>query len=92
MEAFTCGLVPIISDSKISATNQFAIDEHNLFEHGNSHSLMEKIEYYIENPLEKEKRSQEYIEYAKQYSIDNCVRKLEEVFLLAIDEAKEKKS
>ena len=90
MEAFTCGLVPIISDSKISATNQFAIDEHNLFEHGNAQSLKEKIEYYIENPLEKEKRSQEYIEYAKQYSIDNCVRQLEDVFQQAIDENKKK--
>ena len=86
MEAFTCGLVPIISDSKISATNQFALDEHNLFEHGNHHSLKEKIEYYIEHPEEKMKRSLEYIEYAKQYSIDNCVKQLEEVFLLAIKE------
>ncbi|MDE6408240.1 MAG: glycosyltransferase [Anaeroplasmataceae bacterium] len=92
MEAFTCGLVPIISDSKISATNQFALDEHNLFEHGNYHSLKEKIEYYIEHPLEKEKRSLEYIEYAKQYSIDNCVKQLEDVFELAIKEKKEKKS
>lgn len=90
MEAFTCGLVPIISDSKISATNQFAIDEHNLFEHGNADSLKEKIEYYIENPLEKDKRSQEYIEYAKQFSIDNCVRQLEDVFQQAIEEHKKK--
>lgn len=92
MEAFTCGLVPIISDSKISATNQFALDEHNLFEHGNYHSLREKIEYYIEHPEEKEKRSLEYIEYAKQYSIDNCVKQLEDVFALAIEENKRKKS
>ena len=88
MEAFTCGLVPIISDSKISATNQFALDEHNLFEHGNHLSLLEKIEYYMEHPEEKEKRSQEYIEYAKQYSIDNCVKQLEDVFELAIKEKK----
>lgn len=90
MEAFTCGLVPIISDSKISATNQFALDEHNLFEHGNPQSLKEKIEYYIEHPEEKEKRSLEYIEYAKQYSIDNCVRQLEAVFEQAIEENKNK--
>ncbi len=90
MEAFTCGLVPIISDSKISATNQFALDEHNLFEHGNSRSLREKIEYYMEHEEEKKKRSLEYIEYAKQYSIDNCVRQLEEVFQLAIEETKKK--
>lgn len=90
MEAFTCGLVPIISDSKISATNQFAIDEHNLFMHGNADNLKEKIEYYYEHPLEKEKRSQEYIEYAKQYSIDHCVQLLEEVFEDVIDKNKKK--
>lgn len=90
MEAFTCGLVPIISDSKISATNQFALDEHNLFEHGNPISLKEKIEYYIEHPEEKEKRSLEYIEYARQYSIDNCVSQLEAVFEQAINENKKK--
>lgn len=88
MEAFTCGLVPIISDSKISATNQFALGEENLFAHGDYNSLKEKIEYYIENPLEKESRSQEYIEYAKQYTIDNCVSQLEEVFKEAIKEKK----
>lgn len=42
MEAFTCGLVPVISDSKISATNQFALDELNLFRHGDADSLREK--------------------------------------------------
>ncbi len=88
MEAFTCGLVPIISDSKISATNQFALDEHNLFEHGNYHSLKEKIEYYMDHPEEKEQRSKEYIEYAKQYSLDNCVKQLEDVFQIAIQENK----
>ncbi len=90
MEAFTCGLVPIISDSKISATNQFALDEHNLFSHGNADSLREKIEYYMEHEQEKEKRSQEYIAYAKQYSIDHCVHQLEDVFKLAIAEQKNK--
>ncbi len=92
MEAFTCGLVPIISDSKISATNQFALDDANLFEHGNAASLKEKIEYYMEHPEEKEQRSKEYQEYAKQYSIDNCVSQLEEVFQLSINEMNAQKS
>ncbi len=90
MEAFTCGIVPIISDSKLSATNQFALDEYNLFEHGNYKSLQEKIEFYIEHPEFKEKRSKEYIEYAKRYSIDGCVSELEKVFEQAILENKKK--
>lgn len=91
MEAFTCGLVPIISDSKLSATNQFALDDTNLFKAGNYQSLKEKIEFYIENPEKKAIRSKEYIEYSKQYSLDNCVKQLEDVFKLAIDEQKQNK-
>ena len=82
MEAFTCGLVPVISNSKLSATNQFALDDRNLFEAGNSESLKEKIEYWIEHTEEKKVQSQEYIEYAKQYNIENRVSKMEDFFKL----------
>ena len=92
IEAFTCGLVPIISDSKISATNQFALSDRNLFTCGDALSLRDKIEYYYENPEVKKEDSKKYIEYAKQYGIDNCVRELEKVFEMAINEQKEKNS
>lgn len=88
IEAFSCGIVPIISDSKISATNQFALDELNLFNKGNFISLRDKIEYWYENPELKAKRSEEYIEYSKQFALENCVYKLEEVFKEAINEVK----
>lgn len=92
IEAFSCGLVPVISDSEICATKQFALDERNLFVHGDSDSLKEKIEYWIEHPEDKQKRSEEYIEYAKKFSIDHCVKELEEVFEMAISETKEKRN
>ena len=91
MEAFTCGLVPIISDSKISATNQFALSDRNLFECGNYLDLAHKIDYYIEHEEIKKADSLAYIEYAKRYAIDNCVRQLEDVFQMAIDENKASK-
>ena len=80
MEAFTCGLVPVISDSKLSATNEFALDDRNLFEAGNSESLKKKIEYWIEHPEEKKIQSKKYIEYAKKYNIENCVKEMEKFF------------
>ena len=86
IEAFTCGLVPVISDSPISATNQFALSERNLFQNGNYKSLQKQIEYWIENPQEKTKLSEKYIEYAKQYAIENEVDKLEKVFEKAVAE------
>jgi len=82
MEAFTCGLVPVISDSPLTATKQFALSEHNLFRQGDSDSLREQMEYWIEHPNEKERYSQQYQEYAKQFSADQCVRKLERVLLM----------
>ena len=88
MEAFTCGLVPIISDSKLSATNQFALTEHNLFKHGDSSSLAHQIDFFIENKDYKDELSARYIEYAKQYSLDNCVRQIENMFEEAIRENK----
>lgn len=91
LEAFRCGVVPVISDSKLSATNQFAIDELNLFEHGNALSLRDRIDYWYEHKVEKEKRSQEYITYSEQYSIDYSVKKLEEMFYEAIRDYKESK-
>lgn len=90
MEAFTCGMVPIISDNPLVATRQFALDEHNLFESGNIESLQTQIEYWIEHPELKREFSKKYIEYAKQYQLDACVLKLEEVFKTAIKENQEK--
>ena len=90
MEAFTCGLVPVISDSKICATKQFALTEHNLFSKGKYKSLREKIEWFIEHPEEKEKLSGEYTEYAKQFAIEACVDRLVDVFKAAIEENKER--
>jgi glycosyltransferase involved in cell wall biosynthesis len=91
MEAFTCGLVPIISDSKMSATNQFALTEHNLFKAGNSDNLSEKITYMIEHTSLKKQLSENYIEYAKQYALDACVSELEQVFQQVIEKHKKSK-
>ena len=85
IEAITCGRVPIISNSKRSATKQFAIDERCLFEAGNAEDLKNKIEYFIEHPEEKEKLSKKYIEYAKQFALENCVDQMEQMFKDAIE-------
>jgi glycosyltransferase involved in cell wall biosynthesis len=86
IEAFKCGLVPVISNSPISATKQFALNDKNLFKKGDFKSLQEKIEYWIEHPQEKEKLSNEYVEYANQYKIENEVVKLENIFIQAVEE------
>ena len=86
IEAFTCGLVPIISDSDASATKQFALTERNLFPANDVHALAQKIDWFIEHPEEKEKQSRDYIEYAQKFAIEPCVDRLVEVFNAAVDE------
>ncbi len=88
MEAFSCGLVPVISNSRITATAQFALSDMNLFEAGNSDSLRDRIEYWVDHPDLKKEFAQKYIEYSRQYQLDKCVTELEEVFAREIEEFK----
>ncbi|WP_343209637.1 glycosyltransferase [Anaerolentibacter hominis] len=86
MEAFSSGLVPIIANSVKSATPQFALDERSLFEAGSSSSLAEKIDYWMEHERERKEMEQAYSEHGKQYSLDACVDRMEEMFREEIEE------
>ncbi len=84
VEAFRCGIVPIISNNPKCATQQFALDERCIFEHGNSDDLAKKIDYFIEHEDEKKELSKKYVEYGKQFTVENSVEKLENMFITAI--------
>lgn len=85
LEAISCGLVPIIADSEASATRQFALTEKNLFKSGDEEDLAKRIDYMIEHPDELETLKAQYSGYAKQFSIDSCIDKMEQLFRDAID-------
>ena len=53
MEAFACGLVPVIADSPRSATPQFALDGRSLFPAGDTAALAERIDWWMEHPEER---------------------------------------
>lgn len=80
MEAFSAGLVPVISNSSRSATPQFALDERSLFRAGDSGDLAEKIDYWIEHEDEKKRMEYEYSKSAQKYGLDDCVRQAERMF------------
>lgn len=84
IEAFACGLVPVIADSKKSATSQFALDKRSLFKAGDPKDLASKIDYWIEHKDERLFMSQKYIESGKTYGIDYSISKAEEMFNEAI--------
>jgi len=77
VEAFTCGLVPVISDSPRSATGQFALTRENLFRHGDAASLAARIDYWISHEEERRELSARYLEYGKNFSIDKCMDNIE---------------
>lgn len=91
LEAITCGLVPVIADSDRSATRFFAIDKKCLFKRGDPKDLASKIDYWIEHPEEKKELSEKYVEYAKQYSIENSLDGMIKMFETAVAEHAAKK-
>lgn len=80
VEAFTCGAVPVISDSPLSATKDFALCNESIFEHGNYKSLSNRIDYWYENQNLISSYSEKYINLSKEYAIPIQVEKFEEFF------------
>lgn len=88
IEAFSSGLVPIISNSEKSATGNFALDKRSLFSCGSAKSLAEKIDYWIENPDERNNMEIKYSEYGQQFRLSYCAAMMEKMFEKAIKEKK----
>ena len=83
MEAFAGGLVPVIADSKKSATPQFAPDEKSLFRAGDSAHLAERIDWWIEHPRERGEMERRYSASAEKYGLAACVARFEEMLRAA---------
>ena len=81
IEAIACGNVPIIANSNRSATPQFALDDRSLFEAGNSESLKEKIEYWIQEEAERKRMKQIYAQSAEKYRIEKSMEQIERMFI-----------
>lgn len=89
IEAIACGLVPVIADSKLSATPQFALDRRSLFRNDDADSLAERIDYWYENPDERKKAGAAYALSAKKYSLENSVKLAERMFADQINSEKQ---
>lgn len=76
LEAIQQGAVPIIAQSRLSATHQFALDERSLFVMGDCKQLAERIDWWIEHPEERKTMSGRYAESVKKYDINDSIRKI----------------
>lgn len=88
IEAFATGLVPVISDSKLSATRQFAFDERSLFKAGDPKDLARAIDYWLDNPEERATMEKKYSESAEKYNIDHSITLFEEMLNEAVEDQK----
>lgn len=87
IEAFSTGLVPVISNSKRSATGAFALDKRSLFAAGDARSLAEKIDYWFEHPEERGRMERVYSERGKLYTLERSAALMEEMFNEALEES-----
>lgn len=86
LEAIALGIVPVIADSKTSATTQFALDERSLFRTNNINDLREKIEYWIRQEQERADMKARYQQHAAQYTLDSSIASIENVYREAIED------
>lgn len=80
MESFASGVVPLIANSRLSSTKAYALTKNNLFKEKDAEDLKNKIEYWIENPEERNKMREEYIKFAQKFSIKECAKQVMEMF------------
>lgn len=86
LEAIAAGLIPVIANSKKSATPQFALTEHNLFKAGSVKNLTEKIEYWITHSNEKKALKVVYKDFAAKFTLEKSVEQFTEMLSEAIFE------
>lgn len=79
IEAFATGLVPVIANSRDSATPQFALDERSLFRAGDPKDLARAIDYWLEHTDERLLMQKQYARAAQQYSISRSVAQFEQM-------------
>ncbi len=73
LEAICAGKCVIVSDSKKSATKNFAVDDRCIFHAKHPKSLAETLDYWIEHPEERKKIEEKYFESSSAYDQQKCM-------------------
>ena len=81
LEAIGCGKLVIVSDSKLSATRYFAVDDRCIFKTRDPKDLARVIDYWIDNKEEKAKVEKKYLESSKTNSLTYCMQMMEKMMV-----------
>lgn len=79
IEAFATGLVPVIANSHVSATPQFALDGRSLFIPGDPKDLARAIDYWLDHPGERRVMEEKYRLAGRDYSLAASVEQFEDM-------------
>ena len=90
LEAIVCGKLTIVSDSKLSATKEFAIDDTCIFKHRNPKDLARVIDYWIDRPELRKQYEQKYLESSCVFNQDECMKQMENMMKTVIQNKKQK--
>ena len=81
-------MVPVIADSKKSATRMFALDDRCKYQSKNIDDLTSHIDYWFEHRDEMDEMRKKYSEFVKQFDFVKCMDNMEKMLV----EVKEKYS
>ena len=82
LEAISCGLVPIISDSPRCATQAYALTDRSKFRFNSPADLAAKIDWWLDHPEERAAWSRKYAENAAgQFDQEKCMDAMERMLL-----------
>jgi glycosyltransferase involved in cell wall biosynthesis len=90
LEAIACGKATVVSDSALSATKEFAVDESCIFRNRNPKDLARVIDHFIENSEARRACGEKYYASAHVYSQAECMQKMEEM-IFEVRRAKQEK-
>lgn len=91
IEAIACGKLTIVSDSKLSATRNFAVDEKCVFKKRNPKDLARVIDYWIEHPEEAKEYEQKYLDSAISFDQEECMKNMEKMIFEVYEKNKNNK-
>ena len=92
LEAIKCGRLTLVSDSKLSATKEFAVDERCIFRNRNPKSLAKTIDYWIEHCEERAKCEMEYLNSGKAKYVSECMHEMDGMFESVIEAKREERA
>ena len=83
-------MVPVIADSKKSATRKFALDDRCKYQSKNIDDLTKHIEYWYEHREEMDEMRAKYSDFIKQFDFVECMNNME-IMLVEVKEKFSKK-